>query len=133
MDEFNEMSLVKKIAIGVITLIVLTASIFTIGVMNRHYQVWAQEMAGKAKLAEATQSRQIQIEQAKAEKESAKYRAEAIKIVGAAAKKFPEYRHQEFIGAFAEALKDGNINQIIYVPTEAGIPITEAGKRPAIN
>ena len=27
---------------------------------------------------------------------------------------------------FGEALKEGNINQIMYVPTEANIPITEA-------
>lgn len=50
--------------------------------------------------------------------------------MGQAAKDFPEYRQQEFIGAFAEAMKDGKIQQIIYVPTEAGIPITEAGRRP---
>ncbi len=53
-------------------------------------------------------------------------RAEAIKIVGQAAKDYPEYRNQEFIGAFAHAIQDGRISQIIYVPTEANIPITEA-------
>ena len=88
--------------------------------------VWSMEMQGKAKLAEATQSRQIQIEQARSEREAAVLRAEAIAIVGKAAKDFPEYRLQEFLGAFAEALKEGNINQIMYVPTEANIPITEA-------
>jgi hypothetical protein len=36
-----------------------------------------------------------------------------------AAQDFPEYRTQEFIGAFAEALKEGKIAQIMYVPTEA--------------
>lgn len=94
----------------------------------RYYSVWSMEMQGKAKLAEATQSRQIQIEQAKGEKEAATLRAEAIAIVGKAAKEFPEYRQQEFIGAFAEALKEGKIHQIMYVPTEANIPITEASR-----
>ena len=42
------------------------------------------------------------------------------------AKDFPEYRTQEFIGAFADALREGKITQIMYVPTEANIPITEA-------
>ncbi len=93
------------------------------------YSVWQQEMAGKARLAEATQSRQILIEQARAEKEAAILQAEAIKIMGEAAQKYPEYRKQEFIGAFGEALKAGTISQIIYVPTEANIPILEAGKQ----
>ena len=97
------------------------------------YKVWQQEMSGKARLAEATQSRQILIEQARAEKEAAVLQAEAIKIMGEAAQKYPEYRQQEFIGAFGEALKAGNISQIIYVPTEANIPIMEAGKRSSVS
>jgi len=64
-----------------------------------------------------------------AELDSASLRAEAISIVGKAAKKYPEYRKQEFIGAFAEALQEGTIHQIIYVPTEANISILEASKR----
>ncbi|MCL7988106.1 hypothetical protein M8998_09180 [Sphingobacterium sp. lm-10] len=93
------------------------------------YNVWQQEMAGRARLAEATQSRQILIEQARAEKDAALLQAEAIKIMGEAAQRYPEYRKQEFIGAFGEALKAGKINQVIYVPTEANIPILEAGTR----
>ena len=90
------------------------------------YNVWQQGLAGEAKLKRAVQERKILIEQAKAEKESASIRAEAIAIVGQAAKDFPEYRLQEFLGAFAEALNNGNIEKIIYVPTEANLPILEA-------
>jgi len=90
------------------------------------YNVWAAGMQGKASLMQAEQERKIQIEQAKAELESAKLRAEAISIVGKASKEFPEYRTQEFIGAFAEAIKSDKVEQIIYVPTEANIPIVEA-------
>lgn len=93
-----------------------------------HYKVWKQGMDGQAALAEAEQSKMIQVQVAKAELESAKLRAEAIKLVGQAAKDYPEYRKQEFIGAFGEALREGRIQQIIYVPTEANIPIVEAGK-----
>jgi regulator of protease activity HflC (stomatin/prohibitin superfamily) len=91
-----------------------------------HYKVWSAGMAGRASLMQAEQERKIQIEQAKAELESAKLRAEAISIVGKASKEFPEYRTQEFIGAFAEAIKSDKVEQIIYVPTEANIPIVEA-------
>ncbi|WP_252108956.1 MULTISPECIES: hypothetical protein [unclassified Halomonas] len=90
------------------------------------YRVYKQEMRGAAALAEARQERQILVEQARAEVEAAEQRAEAIRIVGEAAQQFPEYRNQEFIGAFAEALKRGDIEKIIYVPTEANIPIIEA-------
>ena len=82
-------------------------------------------MQGKANLRQAEQEKMIMIETAKAEKEAAVQRAEAIRIMGEAAKEFPEYRQQEFIAAFGEAIQDGSINQIIYVPTEANIPITE--------
>lgn len=102
---------------------------------------WSQERRGMADLREAQQNRQILIEQAEAqrqvavlkaqgEKDAAELQAEAIGIVGKAAKDFPEYRQQEFIGAFADAMKAGTVGQIIYVPTEANIPILEAGRRP---
>ncbi len=94
-----------------------------------HYKVWKQGMDGQAALAEAEQSKMIQVQVAKAELESAKLRAQAIKLVGQAAKEYPEYRKQEFIGAFGEALRDGRIQQIIYVPTKANIPIVEASQQ----
>lgn len=93
------------------------------------YKVWQQGMSGQARLAEAKQSKQIAIETAQAELDSAKLRAQAIEVIGKTAKEYPEYRNQEFIGAFGEALRDGKIQQIVYVPTEANIPILEAGKR----
>jgi len=96
------------------------------------YRVYEQRLRGEAELARAHQNRQILVQQAQAEKDSAMLRAEAIRIVGQSAKDFPEYRQQEFIGAFADALKHGNINQIIYVPTEKNIPVIEAG-RPIIT
>ena len=93
------------------------------------YNVYSSELSGKAQLVKAEQNRKILITQAQAEKEAAQARADAIKIVGKAAQEYPEYRQQEFLGAFAEALKDGAIDQMIYVPTEANIPIMEAGKK----
>lgn len=92
------------------------------------YNVWQQGLEGEAMLNKATATKQVMVQQALAEKEAAALRAEAIAIVGKASKEFPEYRQQEFIGSFAEALKEGKIQQIIYVPTEANIPIIEAGR-----
>lgn len=93
--------------------------------VHPHYRVWQQGMEGKSKLMRAEQERRIRVTEAQAERDAAKLRAEAIAIMGAAAKEFPEYRQQEFVGAFGEALREGRISQVIYVPTEANIPILE--------
>ena len=125
-NEITFNKIVLWIIVGLFSMIILG---FGLAAISRWYDVWSMEMQGKAKLAEASQSRQIQVEQAKAEKESATLRADAIAIVGQATKDFPEYRQQEYIGAFAEALKEGKMSQIIYIPTEAGMPILEAGRK----
>ncbi len=90
------------------------------------WKVWQQGLSGEAMLKKAEQEKKILIELAKAEEEAAVYRAKAIAIVGGAAKEYPEYRQQELLGGFTDALRDGTIDQIIYVPTEASVPITEA-------
>lgn len=92
------------------------------------YREWSKRYDGKAKLAEAEYSRQVLVQQAKAELEAAEMQAEAIRVVGEAAKKFPEYRTQMFIQSFGEAMKSDKIEQIIYVPTEANIPVMEANR-----
>lgn len=97
------------------------------------YNVYSQRLDGEAMLAHSESAKRVAVSQAEAEKEAAVLRAEAIRIMGQAAKDFPEYRVQEFIGAFAEALKEGKINQIIYVPTEANIPILEANRNHAVQ
>jgi regulator of protease activity HflC (stomatin/prohibitin superfamily) len=118
-------SIVKYSVIGLFGFVVVG---FGFSAIARYYDVWAQEMSGKARLAEASQSRQIQVEQAKAELDASKLRAEAIKIMGKAAKEYPEYRQQEYMAAFGEALREGKMSQIIYIPTEANIPIMEANR-----
>ena len=92
------------------------------------YNVWQQGLAGQANLRSGATGISRPITQAQAEKESATIRAEAIAIVGKAAQDFPEYRYQEFLGAFAEALQSEKVETIIYVPTEANVPIMEAGR-----
>lgn len=115
----------KEIAIGAGVVLVLGLGIGTCAYGIPLYRVYSARADGEAKRAEAEGSRHVLVTQAKAEKEAAIERAEAIRIVGEAAQKYPEYRQQEFIGAFGEALREGNIQQIVYVPTEANIPILE--------
>lgn len=89
---------------------------------------------GKAELAQAEQNRQIAITEAKAKEESAELLAnaevarargvaEANKIIGDSLKGNEEYLRYLWIDAI-----NTKEQQIIYVPTEAGLPILEAGR-----
>ena len=115
---------------GTIIACVLLFLIVVAGIMYGYpqYRVYSQGLRGEAELARATQNRQIRVEAATAERLAADETAKAIAILGQAAKDFPEYRQQEFMAAFAEALREGHIDQIMYIPTEANIPITEAAR-----
>ena len=101
------------------------------------YNVWQQGLSGEADLAKATQNRQIRVQEAQAKMDSAKLLAnaeierakgvaEANRIIGQSLQNNEAYLRYLWI----HNLEVGG-NQIIYVPTEAGLPILEAGKRPA--
>ena len=99
------------------------------------YKVWTQELNGKALFKEAEWSRQIAVEEARAKKESAvleaeaeieraKGVAEANDIVAGSLEGNEEYLRYLWINGLQT-----NEMQVIYVPTEAGLPILEAGRR----
>jgi regulator of protease activity HflC (stomatin/prohibitin superfamily) len=99
-------------------------------------RVWNAESAGQAELAQARQNRQIatleaeaKLESArllaKAEVERAKGVAEANRIVADGLGGPEGYLRYLYIENLSQS--EG---KIIYVPTEAGLPILEAGKRP---
>ncbi len=102
------------------------------------YDVWPQEMSGRAEFAKAEQNRQILIEEAaanleaeklnaQAEIEREKGAAEAIKIENRSiSEKYIQYlwvRQQRNLGD----------KTVIYIPTEANLPILEAGRLPKIT
>ena len=125
---------VKNIVICVIIgLFVITGGIGSCMYIRPKYRVWSQEMEGKAEFAKAEQNRRIKIEEAKAnleaeklnaqaEVERAKGAAEAIKIEnGSITPTYIQYLWVRQQNANSE-------NKIIYIPTEAGLPILEAGR-----
>lgn len=111
------------------------------------YNVWVKEQKGKAAYAEAQQNRRIAILEAQAKKESAEQlgqadvirarqwaEAEVIRAEGTA--KANEIVADGLGGPegylrylYIDKLSAGNGREVIYVPTEAGLPILEAGKR----
>lgn len=99
------------------------------------YNVWQQGLAGQAELAKAEQNRKIAVQEAEAKKESAKALAEAEviraegvakanKIIGESLRNNESYLRYLWINSLND-----NRQNVIYVPTEAGLPILEAGKR----
>ena len=99
------------------------------------YSVWQQEMSGKAEFVRAEQNKRIAIEESRAKLEASKFEAdaeierargvaEANKIIGDSLKGNESYLRYLWI----QGLHDGS-SEVIYVPTEANLPILEAGKR----
>ncbi len=98
-----------------------------------YYNVWQQEMSGRAEFAKAEQNRKIKIEEAKAnleaeklnaqaEIERAKGAAEAIRIEnGSLTPTYIQY-------LWVRQQSDLNNKTVIYVPTENNLPILEASR-----
>lgn len=93
---------------------------------------------GEADLAKAEGSKKVQIEDAKGKLESAKMLAqaeverakgvaEANKIIGDSLKDNESYLRYLYINNLEKAEAAGS--SVYYIPTEAGLPILEAGKR----
>lgn len=116
----------------IIFIVIIGIIIFAFAIPN--YKVYSKELSGKADLKEAEWSRQIQIEEAQANLESEKLNAlaeierakgvaEANRIIGEGLKNNSEYIHYLWV----KGLTDGS-SEVIYVPTEANIPIMEASR-----
>ena len=124
-----------KIAFGIICLIVLFGLLSLGGCATYNsVRVWNAETAGKASLAEASQNRQIKTLEAKAKKESAIFEAEAEveRARGVAqandiimAKLGGPRNYLAYLQI--QALESSKAS-LIYVPTESGLPITEASR-----
>ena len=100
-----------------------------------NYNVYEQGLAGQAKLREAESSRQIAIQEAharhaaakelaQAEIERAKGVAEANRIIGNSLKQ----NHEYLMWLWIHGVSENQGKEIIYVPTEGGLPILEAGR-----
>lgn len=99
-----------------------------------NYNVYRQKLNGEARLREAESSRQIAVQEAKAKLESASMLANADtirahgvarsnQIIGASLKDNEAYLHWLWIDNIEK-----NPQATIYIPTEANLPIFEAGR-----
>lgn len=98
------------------------------------YQVWSAEQAGKAEFAKAEQNRKIKIEEAKANLEAEKLNAQAEIERAKGAAKAIEIENGALSPTYIQYLwvrQQTNLNDktVIYIPTEANLPLLEASRR----
>ncbi len=128
----NEVAGVSLLTILVI--IILCGCLYGCPQLN----VYSSRLSGEAQLAEAESNRKIAVAEAEAKKDSAKALAEAEiiraegvakanKIIGNSLKSNEGYLRYLYIQSLSESETKGN--KVIYIPTEAGLPILEAGRK----
>lgn len=127
MDEFDVIKKAIKIVLGGVVF-----AWCYYGFIHPHIHVWQERMVGQAELARAESNRQIKTLEANAFKESAKSLsdaevirahgvAEANRIIGESLTGNEGYLRYLWI----QGLQTEN-TQVIYVPTEANLPIMES-------
>jgi regulator of protease activity HflC (stomatin/prohibitin superfamily) len=126
------------LAVSLFTLLgaILIIGLTTLGMWGcPKYQVYQESKAGEAILAHAQFSREVAVAEAKAKMEAAELlaqaevkRAEGVAkantIIGQSLKNNESYLRYLWINN----LENTRNNQVIYIPTEAGLPILEAGR-----
>lgn len=127
----DDTSDVKLIVVSVIVIAIIIFAYFQF--INPMVYVWQRSQLGQAELAHAEYNRQIQTCEAVAKKESSKSLAdaeviraqgvaEANKIIGDSLKGNEGYLRYLYINNLSESQD----KTIIYIPTEAGLPIMES-------
>lgn len=116
--------------------IILGLIVLWFTVLYPMWNIWASKLSGEASLQEAFRQQQIQIAEAKGRLEAAQINKEAalieaeavskqINIIGEKLQNHDLYLKWQWI----EMMNKKPDGSVIYVPTEAGLPILEAGKR----
>jgi len=127
-ESINWFVVLGWVAVIIIALIAACMWIFPI------YSVWAAKKRGQASIAEANFAEEVAIAEATARLKAAELNkqaevidaeavAESVKTIGDALKNNDGYLRWQWIKAIADT-----DNEIIYVPTEANLPILEAGR-----
>lgn len=120
------------VVMGLFIIIIIVWALLALGSV---YSVWSSKKKGEAELAHADSNRQIATLEARQKEESAHHLAqaeiirargvaEANRIIGDSLKGNEAYLKYLWI----DGLQNSK-GQVVYVPTEANLPILEAGKR----
>lgn len=120
----------NKIGILAVIIVAIVAGCF---VAIPYYNVWQQEMSGKAEFAKAEQNRKIKIEEAKANLEAEKLNAQAEIERAKGAAEAIKIENGSITPAYIQYLwvrQQNNLNDktVIYIPTETNLPVLEASR-----
>lgn len=119
---------IKAIVLGAA---ILAAVIIGATFLLPWYNVWQQEMAGRAEFAKAEQNRKIKIEEAKANLEAEKLNAQAEVERAKGAAEAIRIENGSITPTYIQYLwvrQQSNLNDktVIYIPTESNLPILES-------
>ena len=118
----QRINIYKVVTLAIVALFLITGGIGGCMYIRPKYNVWKQEMEGKAEFAKAKANLEAEKLNAQAEIERAKGAAEAIRIEnGSITPTYIQY-------LWVRQQNAQTNNKIIYIPTEAGLPILEAGR-----
>ena len=130
-DDHNNAATIALTAILIILGVIIIFGGLFFGVPK--WNVWRAELQGKAEFARAEQNRLIKIEEAKANLEAEKLNAEAEVERAKGAAKAIEIENGKLTETYIRYLwvrqqSDLGEKTVIYIPTEAGLPVLEAGR-----
>lgn len=120
-----------------IVLIALTLVLTAVGLVGcPQYAVYSQRLQGQALLAHAQAAKEVAVAEAKAKMESSKFLmeaeitraqgvAKANQIIGESLKDNESYLRYLWI---TDVAASGTDKTVVYVPTEANLPILEANR-----
>lgn len=122
------------ILIIIFTVLSILLIVFGFSAIYAEYNVWSSGLSGEAELKQAEWNRQITVREAQAKMDSARLLAqaeierakgvaEANKIIGNSLHDNENYLRYLWIDSLHNTQ-----NQIVYVPTESGLPILEANR-----
>lgn len=119
--------------LGIVTVILVAAMMTGGPFIVPYYNVWQQEMSGKAEFAKAEQNRKIKIEEAKANLEAEKLNAQAEVERAKGAAEAIRIENGSITPAYIQYLwvrQQSNLNDktVIYIPTETNLPVLEASR-----
>ena len=128
-----ELNLKSWVVLIVTALFLIIGGVGSCMYIRPKYNVWSQEMDGKAEFAKAEQNRKIKIEETKANLEAEKLNAQAEIERAKGAAEAIRIENGSITPAYIQYLwvrqQNANTNnKIIYIPTEAGLPVLEAGR-----
>lgn len=132
MNKNDTPSIATAVCVGFVCLLVIVGIVWGCSSLYRGYAIWSERKRGEAEYAHADANRKIAVLEAQAKKESAKALAEAEVIraegvakanliIGDSLKGNDGYLRYLWIQGLQT-----NQMQVVYVPTEANLPILES-------